>query len=540
MSDVTVSITGLPFDQKAVSGISFNFGYNSIPCAYLQLVPSYVEKNNKSFFCDPDSFKKQTRDSFVNISVKSKLGCLKFEGIFDGLSFSQAPGAFSYSAVIKSKFQSLLEVYPKLIGIDPSSLMVFKRDNQYMSVHNADEEHPFVGLRVGANLLPTAGKSLLELYIDVMKFILTSQQSLISNTNQNFAKILKLLQDDVYKKNLAKAMPLISNIDISAVKDNKILADYCLPWIVDRIVNSPDTMWDALLSGLDYMGCMLLAGSSKLFVLPKANFLKLTGKVPEIKQTGEKSSVPNQAWPADYSNFSISDRSYRNLRACFVVPIVVDAGSSNPGGFGSWQAQIYGSYPVDGSSDIPDDGSTGVLIKPVPPFFAANLTSLYSYNDKVQSALKDASQAYAGTIVGDAVIAMEQLFSDSKKNNSIVKTYQKTFDNLAKSYFLQEKYEDRGGAIQLLFNPKWIPGTTGFAYSRHPGLCYNFFVTSVTHEIALGSGNSGSALTTVNFSSCRYAGSPSAVPGTDTVDLYGYDEGKMKSIQQKWLSDIGS
>lgn len=538
MSDVTVSVTGLPFDQKAVSGVAFDFGYNSIPCASLQLVSPYIEENHRDFLCDPDSYKKKTRDNFVKISVKSKTGCLNFEGVFDGLSFSQSPGAFNYSAIIKSKFQSLLEVYPKLIGMDPSSLMLFKRNNQFLKVTPADANDPFAGLTIGAGTIPVAGKSLLELYIDVLKYILTSQLTIQTNTTQNFAKILKLMQDDIYKKNITKALDMISNIDISAVKDNKILASYCLPWIVKKIVNSPDTMWDALLSGLDEMGCMLLPGVTKLFIIPKANFLKLNGSTPS--SYGAQSTQPNQAWPADYSNFMVSDRSYRNLRACFVVPADVDVASCNLASGGSWKAQIYGVYPKEGSSDIKDDGATGILIKPVPPFFAANITSILAYNHKVQEDIKNGQKPFAGPVQMDSSAVFQQFLSDAKQNNQTVESYGEIFDNLAKSYFLQEKYEERGGSIQLLFNPKWVPGTTGFVYSRHPSLCYNFFVTSVRHEIALGSGNSGFAQTSVNFSSSRYAGNPGSVPGTDTVDLYKYDEGKMKSTQQKWLSDIGS
>lgn len=538
MSDVTVTVSGLPFDQKAVSGVAFDFSYNSIPCASLQLVSPYIEENHRDFLCDPDSYKKKTRDNFVKISVKSKTGCLNFEGVFDGLSFSQSPGSFNYSAIIKSKFQSLLEVYPKLIGLDPSSLMVFKRDNQFLQVHAGNANNPFEGLKAGAQKVSVAGKTLLEVYIDVLKHILTSQQNLVTNTTQDFAAILKLMQDDIYKKNIKKAMEMLESIDISAVKDNKILADFCLTWIVDRIVDSPDTMWDALLSGLDEMGCMILPGATKLFIIPKANFLKLKGSAPS--SFGASSTEPNQAWPADYSTFMISDRSYRNLRACFVVPQSSDASSSNPGGLGTWESQIFGVYPKPGSSDIKDDGATGILIKAVPAFFAKNLTSIYTQNEKVQADLKEPDKPFAKAPLDDHEEVSKKYTGDTKKNDGVVKQYKEIYDDLAKSYFLQEKYEERGGAIQLLFNPKWVPGTTGFVYSRHPSLCYNFFVTSVKHEIALGSGNSGYAQTSVNFSSSRYAGNPSSVPGTDKVDLYKYDEGKMKSIQQKWLSDIGN
>lgn len=537
MSDVTVTVTGLPFDQKAVSGVAFDFSYNTIPVASLQLVSPYIEKNHRDFLCDPDSFKKKTRDSFVKISVKSKTGCLNFEGVFDGLSFSQSPGAFSYSAIIKSKFQSLLEIYPKLIGLDPSSLVIFKRDNQFMQVHAGNAENPFQSLKVGGLTVPVAGKSLLELYIAVLKHVLTSQQNLVSNTTQEFAKILKLMQDDIYKKNIEKAMSILDEIDISAVKDNKILAEFCLSWIVDSIVDSPDTMWDSLLSGLEGMGCLLLPGVKKLFIIPKANFLKLEGSAPS--SYGAQSTEPNQAWPADYSNFMISDRSYRNLRACFVVPADINAQSS-AAPYGSWKSNIFGVYPKPGSSDIKDDGSTGILIKPVPPFFANNLTAMYTYNQLVQSNLKEAEKPFAGTPVTESNTVSQQITGDAKKNEALIDGYSEIYDDLAKSYFLQEKYEERGGAIQLLFNPKWVPGTTGFVYSRHPSLCYNFFVSSVKHEISLGSGNSGYAQTTVSFSSSRYAGNPSSVPGTDKVDLYKYDEGKMKSVQQQWLSDIGN
>ena len=531
-TDVEVTVTGLPFDQKAVSGVSISYGYNSIPVASVQLVAPYIEEEAKSFLCDPDSFKKQTRDSNVTIKIKSKTGCIKFDGVFDGLSFSQSPGGFSYAAIIKSKFQCMLELYPKFIGIDPTSALPFKRIVTGAYDFSKGDD-PYLAFEAVVKNVQAGGLTLVEYYIELIKVMIDTQAALVSNGPDSTFPILEMLRDKRSKDNIERCRKLLTTVNLDFVKKINVMGGKCGAYLADQVIASEDTLWDTLMSSLDDMGCMLLPGNNKLFIIPKANYLKQTGlSAPGFQ---EQATSPNIAYPSDFVSFSINDVSYRNIRACYVLPTILDSNAL----IHDYKSQDLGSFPsASGASDIQDDGSAGFLIVPAPQFIIKNLDGLYTRNDEVQQGLKD---KYAGDVVDDPDTVKDKYKShidEFKGDNVAIKP---TMDRYAKSRFLQEKYSERGGTLILnVLKPNWVPGTTGSVYTRHPGLFYSFFVNNVTHSVVLGNGNSGSATTTISFNSCRYAGNGSKVPGTNSADLYQYSSGDMASVQQTWLSDVGA
>lgn len=532
MSDVQVTVSGLPFNQKAISGISITYPYNSVPVASLQLVAPYIEQTNASFLCNPDQFKVSTRASPVTINLKSKTGCINFTGVFDGMSLVQSPGGFSYSAIIKSQFQCMHELYPKFPGIDPTSIIPFKR-SPILHIQNGDSTDPYLYFQSPLGAVNASGLTLVEFYIALIKALLNSQikSQLSSNTTSELAPILTLLQDPIYQANAQKCLNFLDNINLDYVKKTNVIAGQCLDYLMWKVINARDTLWDTLASGLDDMGCMLLPANNTLYVIPKASYLQMTGlSAPGFRQ---QATSPNQAYPADFSNFSINDVSYRNIRACFVVPMI----ESSEHILHAYITQSLGCYPQTGDNSVHEDGSTGILIVEAPIFLIRNIDGLYTKNDQVQNTVKSA-QSWAGAKVVAATSAQQQLDTAIDEYQASIEAAQPVMNNYAKSRFLQEKYFDRGGSFNMQLKPSWVPGTTGFLYSRHPGLYYNFFVTSVTHEVMLGNSKVGTAATQVNFCACRYAGSPGDIPGVSQADLYNYSSGDMAALQQAWLSDV--
>jgi hypothetical protein len=534
-SDVEVTVTGLPFNQKAISGVSISYGYNSIPVASVQLVAPYIEEEARSFLCDPDSFKKQTRDSPVKISIKSKTGCINFDGVFDGMSFCQTPGGLSYSAIFKSKFQSMLELYPKWIGIDPGSILPFKRviNSQFQSSNSGEEPYLAFKTELG-NLMPAGGDNMMQFLVKMLKALVTSQKNVTNGTNttEKVLPILGLMDGPRYKDNVDRCLAFLELVDLSNVSKIDVMASQNGGYVVDSVLSSTDTLWETLSNSLNQFGAMLLPANNKLFIVPKANFLKMSNL--SVPGPQDQSTTPNVAYPSDFVSFVINDTSYKNIYGCYVVPTFLDAHATTQ----SYSANYVGSYPniVSGASDNPDDGSSGLLIVNAPQFIIHNFDSIYAANEKVQNEM-------AQNFAGDKVDAPEQV---KDKYAQIAKTQagqsrsiQETLDKYAKSRFLQEKYSERGGSLTLnVIKPNWVPGTTGSVYTRHPGLFYSFFVNTVTHSVSLGAGNSGSAVTQISFNSCRYAGNPGKIPGTNSVDLYSYSSGDMESLQHAWLSDV--
>ena len=535
-SDVEVTVSGLPFNQRAISGIEISYGVNQIPVASLHLVAPYIEQNHRDFLCDPDKYKKQTRDNPVTFQIKARTGCLKFTGVFDGISFSQMPGGFSYSAIFKSQFQSMMELYPKFMGLDPLSMMPFKRIATLKTQVGAIDE-PYESLKYTLNNRVTASNdTVITYYMRLIKEMINSQinATLASNTTQELSDILALLQDQRYKRNAEKCQSLLEDIDTSFAEDTDMRAGKCMPYLIDKVVYSQDTLWDTILAALDDFGCMLLPANDKLFIAPKVNYLKMADMTVPAKQ--EQATKPNHIYPSDVTSVNVNDVPYRNLRGCFVVPIVSDPG---PLGY-SFATQCLGAYPKPQDTDVKDDGGSGLLIINAPTFLIQNVDGLYVKNNDVQTDIQVEAKAYAGDQAVETPDEPQQKYKQlSKDVSESLNVMKEILDKYAKARFLSEKYSERGGSIQTaVFKPNFVPGTTGFWYTRHPGLFYNFFVTSVTHSITLGGGKVGNATSHISFNSLRYGGSPDNIPGVDEAELYNFSSDDMADLQQQWLDNI--
>lgn len=538
--DVKVSISGgLPFNEAGVTGVSISYGFNMIPCATLTLNVPYIMQNNPAFFENPTQYKKSTKKSQdIVIDIKTATGCITFKGYFDGLSVVQTPGGMEYTAIIKNKFQILTELYPKLMGMYPGSIAVGKFSAN-MAYNSSAAEYTALlagGATIDANLAPN------EFYQQFIIKVIESQQQSEEyfNLHQDISVLRNILEKTSYKDNLTLCKKLIEqDLDLTFAKSPSYQCSRDLPYQADLLVSAGDDAWNLLLAVMGESGCVLLASSEKLYVIPQSSFLKLDGTCPPV---GSQSSKPNEAYPGDYGNFVLNDNSYKNIKYCMVTTLTDAALMVNRGS--KVNLQGLGQYPKDEDTDInPDDGASGILFVETPPWLARTIAGSVMIHTKKAAGNQSAPYPSVGDkkdldSVDEAKAAVDaktdEFDQDFGKDNEEIKTI---LDNYAKSRFLAEKYTERTGSFTLEFNPNWVPATTGFLASRSPKIMFNFYVTGVTHNISLNGAKSGTAITQISFNSARYGGNMGSIPFVEQNDLYEYDSGKMKSVQQKWLSD---
>lgn len=536
-SDISVIVSGLPFDQAGITGVTIHYGYNMIPYAMLSLNVGYIMENNPGFFEDPTQYKKSTKSGFAaKIFIESKTGCLKFSGFFDGLSVVQTPGGMEYTAIIKNRFQVLNELYPKLMGIYPGSVPVTRMVPNLKCVA-ASTEYTTIdvgGISVSANTSPV------EFYLKLLEAIVQSQENpgAYCPLTQDLSSVRQLLEKTSYKDNVQLCKQLIKDIDTTNAKTPDWQVKRDLVYHTNLLLSTGEDVWDTLLGVMADAGCVLLPGDSKLFVVPQSNFLNLDGSCPSVE---EQSTSPNQAYPADYSNFVLNDNSFKNIKYCVVHATGFDAFNVNRGFTGN--LNLVGMYPKEDKDVNPDDGASGILAIPAPPWIGRTIGGSVWIHTKTLSSNQSNAYPQAGAKkdvdkVDDGKDAVESASEQIKQKISEDKATEKLLDNYAKARFLTEKYIERTGSFSLQFNPKWVPATTGFLASRQPKVMFNFYVTGVTHTIATNGGRGGTASTQVTFNSARYAGNSGSIPGVESNELYNYDSGKMSSLQNRWLSDI--
>jgi len=536
VGDFEISIFGaLPFDERAVTGITITYGYNMIPYARLQLDAPWLQQYYTDFLCNPDDYKKRSEGT-TTIIINSPKGCLYFEGYFDGLSLMQTPGGFEYSAIIKSKFQRLLEIYPRMIGMVPGSMNLGTYPETLKMIHGK-EDHVWAQLKIGTETIDCT-ISVSDFIKQTMIKLVKSQAIWKVNTNLNtdMQPLYLYLKNTVHKENIDQALPLLESLDTSALSNCVLKASLCAGGILDLIMGSQEHLWGLMVKTYDALGCALVVGTNSIYVVPNAAFMKIGNSFPEHKQ---ESDTINHAYPADYNNFIFSDNGFVNIKCCYIVPQSQHLPGSTIQPIKAVCSNL-GMYPPLGVDDpeVPDDGSSGILALPTDSFIISGLANAFTANAEMQKKLSD-GVTNCDLIVTDTNKPYQDMImhSDDQKK-SYYKYCKQVFNQYAKLKFMQAKYQERGGSFTTIFNPKWVPATTGSLYSRNPGLYFNFYVTSVTHSIQLRAPNIGVATTQVNFNSARFNGNPDKVPGIHMDDFYMYSQDDMVAFQQKWVSDI--
>lgn len=544
-SDVNITLSGFP--GVTPIGLQVTYGVGMIPTASLDLAPAapgVIKIKDAASFGSLESFKRTPISVQASVTTHSGAGSstrsLNFDGLFDGLTMSNLVGGNSYMAVLKNKAQVLLELTTTTPGLVPGSTNVHRVAEAGLERSNGSDE---IQKFYAANL--NFKQSPIRIYTDLLKWIINTQLSgkyvtyagtdnKMSNGKDPFEEVFK---DERYKKSLAVAQGIFNSIDLSGVSGG--LADtaagetsYMINFLEDAFTTGPTVLLENYINFLHSMGCSLIFSNSKIFVVPVNSVLKQEKYTPSFRQMQKK---PNHAGPADYNNYSYSDIGYRDISCVMVMP-------RSPSG-GSNLGKVARERGIIGVFRAPQEisKSGGVLlvedsiwsyICPSAPAYAQTKDVREQMNQGKQPVYAKASsgvQSKKKAIASAASVVNEKLnVYDQIKNLP---------ENYAEIRLYQERYKDRQGTLILDFNPSWVPGTGGTIYIRETKTTLAFYVNQVTHNIVMGAPNSGSALTTVNFSCSRIGTNP---PGVSKYVYLGYDPGKEKQIQQKFVEDITS
>lgn len=501
-----------------ITGVSISYGIDMIPYA---LVTVDVSSDGLKDICNP----KIREEAWIN--VKTAEGCLRFEGLIDGLSFSQSPGAISPSIVIKSKFQLLYEFYPRLPGFHPSAINTFKR-SEVLSFELASKDTYFSMTSLVtsdiAKSLPTKDQNIIEYIVALMSLMVeasTNIKAFSTATFENEARIIDIVQriSDAQK---VQVLAVLKNIDTSAIKKLGLKASgaSASTFVQQQLDGSHSSLMDFLVTALKDIGCSMIIGREKLIIVPETGYLKVEHKSPKYQQ---KSTSTNVIYPSQYDNVTFNDNGYKDIKG---VLLVYNAIERSPG-------MIYtdvGSY-LDKETSV----KGGLMTFQLPQMLGMGFSDLVPISQKD---IHDKKETPGRMTVPLPVSYDEEVraYEDAKKKEqSSVNEVRKTMDDIAQMKYLQAKYQDRTGSISSLLNFNWVPGTVGTVYTRFPETFIDFFVTGVTHRIEKSPGASGTARTSIQFNCGRINQKNS---GIDKIKLYDYNETTMKEAQSAFMADI--
>lgn len=510
MSKVNVRVSGL---EAPKSSIDISYGINTIPTARIQIDPTRA----KSFVASIE----QNKRSDINISVGSELGNLKFEGLLEGISLSQNPGDLNCDVYVKSKFQRLVEVYPKLPGVNPNSVDIFRRTE----LLKLDLDGNTYGQMVMNSVKIDPRKNVIDFIKELLLKMLELQNDPARNLQSDYAeltKFTKLLEGVSYKKNAQAAKDLISQIDTSATSGCVADATQNVLSLIRPYLFSSGSLWDTLLQSLDELQCCIVIGNRKAFIVPQNNFIKGQATKPGFGQ--KQGNIPNFAPPATFNNFVFDTSTYKDIGKVYLVANSVTAGQTNAN-----------TYTQIGYYEDPQAQASGVFVDILPSYVFLPVTDIAlksGVNKRMQE--RNANIAKAKT----AEEIEREIRKHQREANAEIRKAQEQFgDKMAEITYYKHKYTDKSGSFGMEFNPNWVPGTTGTLYTRHPGFFIDFYVTNVTHRISLSAPNNGTAITMVSFIAGR-TGVDGNIAGVDSDPFFNYNQGKMKSVQSAFISDI--
>lgn len=537
-TDVELEITGdaLPFSARAVSGISITYAVDQIPTAVLSLNAPMLQEDAPDFLCNPQNYKSRDKDTII--TLRTKTGCIRFRGYFDGLQISQSVGGVAYAAIIRNRFHRLTDVYPYTPGIMPSSFKLFGAVEQFKT-EQGNEEILYAAFNIAKDIAVDTSKSMGEFVLEYFKALLKTQFDYANTTHaeDKIENLFKIMKDTAYNKNIEISQELLDLVNVDYIKDCIVPAYQCAENLVGLTLGSQTDLWEMMGSVFGFMGCCMVVGNDQLFILPRAGFLKMDHAVPREIQ---RSSEPNTANPADYNGFTVTDSGRNNVKYCYVA---IDS-SQIPGSpmvsLLPVCTRLMGVYPKEGKEDpeLQDDGASGVLIETVSPFWLRGTIYQTTSNPDLHAAISG-GEGYCDQAIEDNEKVTEKLTEAIDDAEARSEKDQEILDAFAKLKFLEAKYQDRTGSFTCVFTPKWVPGTTGSLYTRLPGLFTQFYVTSVRHTIQVNSPNTGVATTDVQFASSRF-GKEGQIPGVESDDLFRYSKDKMIDMQKAFIFDIGA
>jgi hypothetical protein len=555
-SDVTLSVSPLPGVTPV--GVSLNFSVGAIPVCSVDFAPASpgppvkISGGASGILTSPDQFKRKT-PIHVSISVKSTTGPgqttthrLNWEGLLDGVSLSNNVGSNTYQAVLKGKAQTLLELTTMTPGLTPNSVDIYKNpyyslivssDSQDDNVEKAWSSFDF-SEGLDFNLSP------IKFYISLIKHLLTLQQGGFDNYMGSEQDIYsEQVMSEVYNapkytQAIQKGLDLISQLDASAVDGGTLSSmTTCYPnasaKMKDYFFKGSNVILENLMNFLSFMGCTLVFGSNKIFVVPERSFILQEHSSPGVKS---QSSRPNTAYPADYNGYSYSDNGYRDIYAV-ILSNKLPVGGQNLANV-AYDPGTVGYYKDEHELTQ----ASGILIveqHPFSLFYSTNENNGRDANELKQKADqgKDTSYYDKPHEYGGNEIKENQQQRAEEKQTKYQETLSPTLKNYAQIKFYQARYGDRKGSITLSFNPNWVPGASGTLFVRETNFNLDFWVESVTHRVDMAPPAGGSAMTIVNFCCGRMGSTP---VGISEDAFTGFNQGKETSFKSSFISDIGA
>ncbi len=532
-SEVNIILTGDGIPNFVPTGATVHYGINKIPTAVVQLDPS-----STALLCDFDTIRRRN----VTLSIETTGGCLYFDGIIDGLSFSQSVGGLQTSLVIKSKFQWLTEVYPRIIGLHAGSLPYFSFiPTLKFNPNFADPDNPtklnillqqlklYTGaypLRMDQNFIDFIINLMLTL-VDSQKFFALQANPLLRGAPIGLNQVLK--SADAARFQLYPIiMSLLESIDTSATAGLDISAASASigDKTIGMVADMRDTLYSNLLRMLGDMGCVLVIGNNKAYVVPEASYLYLP-KIDNLNR-GKVATRPNTIFPSEYDHISFNDNGYVNIKGVYVThdPNTKLAHTQNSQASNMEMGSYIDTYATGNiyTTSLPEFISHGLV--------EAAAIGSGGFHYKIKNKRRSLSSK----------IKIQKVLDAKRTNKTQIdagaaarKIY---MDQWAKMQYCKLKFDDRSGSINAYFNNNWAPGAVGSLYTRNPGTYIDFYVTDVVHSFELSAPNSGKATSSISFKSGRVGATTGA--GLDRIELFDYGYPEANAFCNSFLRNISS
>ena len=527
----------------SVIGATINLQVGAIPMVSLDLRPGGgVRIVGGGSFPDIDSRRRQSLES-VEISVRVRKGSggqasrsFRFKGVLDGYSISNTVGNNSYQAVLKHEAQCLLELTTLMPGLYPASSNIFKIASHSLETSAQGEEGESVKLWTQIATGEILKLSPIKFYVALLKAIIEKQEGgwekyagtdkMVSN-EQAFKAIFDSAQ---YKANLKKAKKILNSIDFSGCSGDidKISNENRSIDIQNIFASGPTIMLESLQNFLSTVGCSIIFGADKHYIVPINSVIKQQQYSPGV---GQLSTTTNCAGPADYNSYSFSDIGYRDVNSVILIS------PNYTGGYTLGDDKSDRGVLACFSAPDGEAKGSGVYVVRAHPWAFLSATSPQP-NDaqKAKIELDGSNSPYAKkkSFKEAAEAAKKTHAARSKeKENQTKDLAGKHLKNYAETKYYQARFTDRQGTITMDFNPNWVPGTGGVLYVRESQMFLHFYVHSVTHRVETGPPTTGSAITVVNFNCGRFGKNPA---GSEGDDFLGYTQGIEKNIREAYAS----
>ena len=553
-TDVDFKMTGLA--GITPTGLTVTYQVGEIPTAQLDFVPGTIDpeklkvdgNDSRSFISDVEK-NKRLNDVVINIKVKTNINDgqekehrLKFVGLLDGLSVTNSVGNNSYSAVLKNKAQTLLEITVMTPGLYPSSINIFKCPSFAATLKKGGEENQ---RKDGWTQLFGQGKinweqQPIQVYTDIIKELIKAQKGGWKNylgTDKTISGkdvMDSVFSDPRYQKALSRAEEFMNSIDLTAVtagKNTKKLGWDKASASVERLFSmGPNVLLENYLFFLNQMGVSLIFGNTKIWAIPINSMIRQELSPPSKKQLQTK---PNRAYPADYVSYTYNDAGYRDVCSVIIRTPEMVAGTYMGG------ISFERGYSMDYTDEHKLSQTSGVLVVEAHPWMMPHPTGGSSNQvpqtrdkaDQKKTPMQDGSKEYDGA----KSEAKSKAKGEQEKKDG---TYQQEFNAILKNYaetkLYQTRFGDRTGSIVMDFNTDWVPGTSGLLWIHETKTWLQFYVVTVTHKVEVAPASNGTAITIVNYRCGRIGDNPAAV---DTDKYLGFDKGLEDNVRQAWIGD---